>query len=258
MRSKPAYLVLGLFLAMQVNGQSERQQLNDLATFFRGQVNNTDLHKKIVILSLKVEPRNKPSAEATSAWASGIEYFNAKQFPSAVAYFRSAVELAPWWPEAIRDLAYAEERAGQLAMSEMHLAIFLLTNPAADDAQNARTLMAAIETREKIMWEQAQRNDIKPETFIAALDGATYTCQGQIHIKQGVLERYTFLTERPPPVTGPFAAASVPKRISGLRYEEWTRNSDGSKTVNFSYDISPNQLVHTVRGVQSVCPRLRY
>jgi hypothetical protein len=79
---------------------------------------------------------------AMTALASADEH---DQIERPIAELRRAVELAPWWREAYRDLALAFEKNGQYEWASEQMALYLRSRPQGEEKSRALEMLIRIE-----------------------------------------------------------------------------------------------------------------
>ncbi len=113
--------------------------------------NNTALREKIIrhVQTMRTPPAIPDDARRymNRGMAAAEDAKNEKDFSDAAEEFQKAVNAAPWMGAGYRGLAVTQEKSGQYAQALQNLKLFLLTNPAPDDAAAARTMIDKIEYR---------------------------------------------------------------------------------------------------------------
>jgi tetratricopeptide (TPR) repeat protein len=100
---------------------------------------NRALRERIVRLAARSDPPPAIPDDALDRRARGREIFSAAEtiedVGRAIDEFQAALLIAPWWPEANRDLGFALEMARQHEEALAALRLYLASGPAANDAR---------------------------------------------------------------------------------------------------------------------------
>jgi len=103
---------------------------------------NQEIIEKLITLRNKIQPHPQISGEAYAAMQRGIAAVDnatsPKDFVAAEESFEAAVMLAPWWPDALLNLAYTRETIGAYAYAIQSFRLYLLAAPNADDSDKVR------------------------------------------------------------------------------------------------------------------------
>lgn len=117
---------------------------------------DVSLRERAVKLALALKPKPTIPEEARRHFVKGNtfqkEATSVSDYALAISAYKEALLLAPWWPEAIYNLAIAQESAGLFEDSIRNFNLYLLTNP--KDAESTRNRMYAAEAKK----EKAARN----------------------------------------------------------------------------------------------------
>ena len=151
------------------------------------------LREQIVKLAVSLDPPPAIPKEANRHFVRAGVFLQYAQSPSdyntVINEYGQALLLAPWWGNAYYNLSVAEEKAGLFDDATANLRLYLLTHPAAADAQAAQDKIYAIGVEKELAAkrnaaaqaaanQQRQENDWKQlsaalaaENVQAALDG---------------------------------------------------------------------------------------
>lgn len=143
--------VLLQFLVSAVAAQSARDQLTHLVKQLRDDRFADSLREDILRLAQQIQPPLAIPEEARQHFARGLSLVKQAATPKiaweAASAFDRAIEVAPWWPDAYRNLAAAQELAGMYDESEKSLRFYVLTNPGEVEARNALNRISALEAK---------------------------------------------------------------------------------------------------------------
>jgi tetratricopeptide (TPR) repeat protein len=81
----------------------------------------------------------------------------------AIDSFREALSIAPWWPDAYYNLSKAQETAGQYDAAVQSMKLYLLTQPKAEDADEAEKALYALEAKQELEARAAREHEKKAE-----------------------------------------------------------------------------------------------
>jgi len=105
----------------------------------------------IIRLRNRIEPRPQISRDAYAAMQRGIAAVDGatgpKDFVIAEQSFETAVMLAPWWPDALLNLAYTREALGVYPEALQSFRLYLLAAPNADDSDKVRAKIKELERK---------------------------------------------------------------------------------------------------------------
>jgi tetratricopeptide (TPR) repeat protein len=163
---------------------------------------DTALREKIIKLAVDMNPPPESPSDAKKYMARGVAAVegakNGEDFKDAVQEFEKAVNIAPWLGNGYRNLAIAQDKAGQYAEALSSLKWYLLTKPASADADWAEELKNRIEYRvekaakeaELAVKKAAEEKQAEPENAAARqqntfeellkkIDGRRYAQRGK-------------------------------------------------------------------------------
>jgi regulator of sirC expression with transglutaminase-like and TPR domain len=113
--------------------------------------NDQELIERLIALRNRMEPRPQISEEAYAAMQRGVATVDnatsPKDFVAAEKAFAAAVMLAPWWPDALLNLAYTRETLGAYADAIQSFRLYLLAAPDADDSDKVRARIEELERK---------------------------------------------------------------------------------------------------------------
>jgi tetratricopeptide (TPR) repeat protein len=125
------------------------------------------LREKIIELALTLDPSPAVPEEAKRFMARGIAAIKSANesgdFTDAVAEFQKAALAAPWLANVYNNLGIAQDKAGQYAEAISSLKLYLLAAPAANDAEEVKSLIYEIEYREEKAARQSSEEELKTD-----------------------------------------------------------------------------------------------
>ena len=146
------------------------------------------LREKIIKFAQEMKPAPTLSDEARIHLDRGVAAVEGakseEDFKDASAEFTQVVNSAPWFGGGYRPLAIAQDKAGQYDAALKNLEFYLLSQPSAEDAAWAKSLMNKIEYRKEKAAKESSPEVVaaKKETdnaeWLKKLDGARYIGQG--------------------------------------------------------------------------------
>ncbi len=151
MRFPPLLFAVLLLLAPAAFAQSPREQLNQLATQLRASPGDAALRERVIKLGQEIRPAPAVPEEARRPFVQGNSAFQDAKTPAdfdrAIALYRSASDVAPWWGDPYFNLAKALEQNQRFADAIAALKLYLLASPDAADARQAQDRIYALEER---------------------------------------------------------------------------------------------------------------
>jgi hypothetical protein len=124
-----------------------------------GRDQEDDYIRGLIFAAARQLPKARPiPAEAKRVHDSGMtdleDSHDHDQLERPIAELRRAVELAPWWGEAYRDLALALDKNGQYEWASEQMQHYLESQPPADELPKARALLIEMEAQ----WDALSRS----------------------------------------------------------------------------------------------------
>jgi tetratricopeptide (TPR) repeat protein len=161
--------------------QSAREQLNQLVQQLQSKPDDNRLREQIIKLAITIKPPPAIPENARKSFIEGSTIAKAATDASgqaiAIASFKEALKIAPWWGDAYYNLAAAQELAGQLDNAEASLKLYILTGPSDKDSREAQDHVYALEGKKKLA-AQAQSVKAVPETADHAYGDIVQSLQG--------------------------------------------------------------------------------
>jgi tetratricopeptide (TPR) repeat protein len=155
-RSRILFIVLAglLVLPMAAQAQTSGEQLNQLVQQLQSRPDDNGLREQIIKLASTINPPPAISEDARRSFIEGSTIAKAATDASgqaiAIASFKEALGIAPWWGDAYYNLAAAQELAGQLDNAEASLKLYILTGPSDKDSREAQDHIYALEGKKKL------------------------------------------------------------------------------------------------------------
>lgn len=136
------------------------QSLDQLVQQLEEKPGDTALHEQIIKLAKEENLAIPEEARAHFVEGAAIAQSakDAEGQKLAVASFKEAVKIAPWWGEAYYNLAVAQELAGQLDDAQSSLKFYILTNPGEKESREAQDKIYALKGKKKIVEADAAAN----------------------------------------------------------------------------------------------------
>ena len=137
-------MLLPLLCAIAIPAQTQtanQQTLNQYVTALQSNPNDAALRGKIIALARTMRPAPVIPEEARGHYVMAATFMEQAKdntgFQRAVAEYKAALLIAPWWSATYEKLAIAQKAAGQYDDAIASLNLYLLTQPAdARDAQD--------------------------------------------------------------------------------------------------------------------------
>ena len=179
-------LLFAIVVSVRAQSLTPQQTLDQYLAGLQKNPGDTALREKIIALALTMGPPPEVPAEAKRHMSRGVaaveDAKTPEDFKDACNEFQQATTLAPWLPNAYRNLAIAQDKAGMYNESLASLRLYLLTKPSSSDADWAEDLKSKVEyRRDKVARESSpqavatrQRNEY--EEWFKKIDGARYVC----------------------------------------------------------------------------------
>lgn len=136
------------------------EQLTQMVGQLQKSPTDRALREKIIKLALELQPAPVVPEEANRAFVrGGVFHKEAKttaDFEQAIAAYRDALRVAPWWGVAYNNMAVSQEAAGKFdeAIASLKLSISALPVGSAE-AREAQNHIYAIEAKSEIVSKQA-------------------------------------------------------------------------------------------------------
>lgn len=134
--------------------QTPRKSLKQYVAELQKSPEDTQLREKIINLVLGMKPKPAVPEEARAYYVEGTTVLKMAKDKHgaelAVASLDKASSIAPWWGDAYYNLASAYELADQFDRAEAALALYLLTQPSAQDARQAQDRIYEIRAKKKL------------------------------------------------------------------------------------------------------------
>jgi len=188
--STAALLVLMLLFVFicAAQAQSPQQTLNQYVSDLQKNPGDYALREKIIRHAQTMKPAPAVPEEARRQYVMGKTLFeeakNVQDFKDAIEKFRKALLIAPWWPEANRDLGMALQAAQEYAEAIRALKLYIATNPGEELARRAQNEIYKIEAKQEKATKESSRQAQAAaapkqnsfEDLLRKIDGRRYTC----------------------------------------------------------------------------------
>lgn len=131
--------------------QNPQEQLKQLMADIQKNPGDYALREKIIKHVQIMEPRPQVPQEAKRPFMKGVtfqkEASSVSDYELAISAYKEALLLAPWWPEAIYNMALAQEGAGKFDDAIQSIKLYLLTGP--KDAEQAENRIYVMEAKKE-------------------------------------------------------------------------------------------------------------
>ena len=181
------FFIAVLFAPFSVHAQPANPQeiLKQYVVDLQKNPSDYALREKIIRHVQTMRPAPAIPEDARRQYVMGKTLFedakNVKEFKDAIEKFRKALLIAPWWPEANRDLGMALQASQEYEEAIRALKLYVATNPGEELTRRAQNEIYKIEARqEKAAKEsspQAMAANIQKEyeDWLRKIDGRRYT-----------------------------------------------------------------------------------
>ncbi len=160
-------VVFGVFAANS-NAQTQAEQLKQMTAQLQASPNDNALRERIIKFAPTMKPAPAISEEANKAYVKGgVFKENAKDasdYDLAVAAFREAVRIAPWWGDAYFNLGVTLGLAGKFDEAIASLKLSMSSVPAdSKEARDAQNRIYALEAKAELASKQAATANAETE-----------------------------------------------------------------------------------------------
>ena len=169
---------------------SQQETLDQYISDLQKNPGDNSFREKIIKLAQEMKPVPALPEEAQKHLDRGVAAIEGakseEDFKDSITEFTQVVNSAPWFGGGYRPLAIAQDKAGQYDAALKNLEFYLLSQPSAEDAAWAKSLMNKIEYRkEKAAKESspdvvAAKKESNYAEWLKKLDGARYTGQSNL------------------------------------------------------------------------------
>jgi tetratricopeptide (TPR) repeat protein len=188
-------LALAALLAapLAAQAQSAREQLNQLVQQLQSKPDDNGLREQIIKLATTINPPPAIPENARKSFIEGSTIAKAATDASgqaiAIASFKEALNIAPWWGDAYYNIAAAQELAGQWDNAEASLKLYILSGPGEKDSRDAQDHIYALDGKKKLA-AQARAVEHTPVAAAQAPAVQGFDCHSSDGQWGG--EKYTF------------------------------------------------------------------
>jgi len=160
----PAWLGFACVTQAADNSPNSRETLKQYVAELQNNANDQALREKIIKLAQSIKPAPAIPEEARRHFVKAVtlqkEAKGPKDYGLAIAEYRQALLLAPWWPEAMFNLGVALEATGQYDEAKRAWTQYLLTQPSEANARQAQDKIYGLEAKEeKLAKETTTREE---------------------------------------------------------------------------------------------------
>ena len=168
---------------------SQQETLDQYISDLQKNPGDNSFREKIIKLAQEMKPVPALPEEAQKHLDRGVAAIEGakseEDFKDSITEFTQVVNSAPWFGGGYRPLAIAQDKAGQYDAALKNLEFYLLSQPSAEDAAWAKSMMNKIGYRkEKAAKESspervAEKKQNSEAEFMKSLDRAKYTGQSR-------------------------------------------------------------------------------
>ena len=161
------FALVYLSVGVQAQFSNPQQTLQQYVADLQKNPNDTALREKIIKLALEVKPAVPEEARRHYVMAKTL--FEAakkpEDFGDSIAEFKAALLIAPWWPEANRNLGLALEAAQRFDEAITYVKLYMTTNPGEENTRAAQDEIYKIEAKKRLAGKTARESS--PEVPVA-------------------------------------------------------------------------------------------
>jgi tetratricopeptide (TPR) repeat protein len=151
-----AAVILFVLISAQIanaQAQSQQQTLNQYTADLQKNPNDNALREKIVKHVQDMTPSPAIPEEARRHYVMAMTYYKdskkVEDYNASIEEFKRALLIAPWWPDANRDLGLAFRGAQRYDDAIAALKLYIATNPGKDKARATQDEIYRIEAKKK-------------------------------------------------------------------------------------------------------------
>jgi hypothetical protein len=149
-----------LVLSASAHAQSPREQLNQMVEQLQKSPADNVLREKIIKLAGETKPAPAVPEEANRAFVRGNvfqkEAKDTSGYELAIAAYRDALRVAPWWGDAYYNLAVALESARKFDEAISSIKLYMTSLPTGGaEVREAQNRIYAIEAKSEMAAKQA-------------------------------------------------------------------------------------------------------
>lgn len=158
----------------QAKELSKAARLKEICGEIKKSPDDWSLREKAVGLAAGMKPAPAVPPEARKPFVKATtfqkEATSVSDYQLAIAAYKEALLIAPWWADAIYNLASAQESAGLYDESARSFSLYLLSKP--KDAEETQERLYALEAKKEKAAKDAEEAERKTrEKFAEALPG---------------------------------------------------------------------------------------
>lgn len=171
------FVVIMVSVFAQAQSANPQETLNQYISDLQKNPNDNSLREKIIKHVQTMKPQPVVPQEAKRPFMKGVtfqkEATSVSDYELAISAYKEALLLAPWWPEALYNMALAQEGAGKFDDAIQSIKLYLLTGPKdAEQAENRMYVMEAKKEKAAISKvQEAAEKKKREEEFVRNLSG---------------------------------------------------------------------------------------
>jgi len=162
-------LIVMAIAAAPARSANSEETLKQYVSDLRKNPDDYSLREKIIKLAQEMRPAPAIPEEARRHYVMALTLFKearkAEDFKEPVEEYKSALLVAPWWPEANRDLGLALEAAQRHDEAIRALKLYIASGPGEEKTRAAQDEIYKIEAKKKLAARE--REDSSPQAVVA-------------------------------------------------------------------------------------------
>lgn len=184
-------LVFTGITAAYAQSATPEETLKQYVSDLRKNPDDYSLREKIIKLAQEMKPAPPIPEEARRHYVMALTLFKearkAEDFKEPVEEYKSALLVAPWWPEANRDLGLALEAAQRHNEAIRALKLYIASGPGEEKTRAAQDEIYKIEAKKKLAAREredsspqavAAREQKKADDWLKKIEGRRYRYTG--------------------------------------------------------------------------------
>jgi tetratricopeptide (TPR) repeat protein len=188
------FVLTFLTLAANAYAQTPREELKQMVEQLQKSAGDNALREKIIKLAASIKPAPAIPEEARRFFVRAVTLQKDAKSPgdyaAAIAEYRQALAIAPWWPDAYFNMSIAQEAGGRFDEARNALSLYLASSPNEADARGARDRVYAMEARQE-REDKTKKEQAQAATLRAQRDGLLEKLRGTWQAKFcGPIERF--------------------------------------------------------------------
>lgn len=168
-------LSIAPFEAVQSQSHSD---LQTMVQQFQSNPSDTALRQRIIQTARQLKPALAVPEAAREQFVQGTTIAQSAKDAAgqalAVKRFEEALKIAPWWGDALYNLAVAQELAGQFDAAQESLRLYMLTGLNQEEARKAQDRIYALKAKKELAAAEANSPAARKAALLRSLDGGVW------------------------------------------------------------------------------------